>query len=101
MSIDSPFPQVQIPTSSVYDYLFADIDPAVLDEVALLDTKSNTPTTYREMIGRIDAFAGALAHRGLGPGDVVGLLGGRVGEHPGALVVLQEDRLGVFGLLGG
>ncbi|WBP96077.1 4-coumarate--CoA ligase family protein [Mycolicibacterium neoaurum] len=74
MSIDSPFPQVQIPTSSVYDYLFADIDPAVLDEVALLDTKSNTPTTYREMIGRIDAFAGALAHRGLGPGDVVGLL---------------------------
>ncbi|MGW0158052.1 4-coumarate--CoA ligase family protein [Mycobacterium sp. NPDC003323] len=74
MSIESPFPQVQIPTSSVYDYLFADIDPAVLDDVALLDTKSGTPTTYREMIGRIDAFAGALAHRGLGPGDVVGLL---------------------------
>ena len=74
MSIESPFPQVQIPTSSVYDYLFADIDPAVLDDVALLDTKSGTPTTYREMIGRIDAFAGALAHRGLGPGAVVGLL---------------------------
>ena len=53
MSIDSPFPQVQIPTSSVYDYLFADIEPAVLDEVALLDSKSGTPTTYREMINRI------------------------------------------------
>ena len=26
------------------------------------------------MITRIDAFAGALAHRGIGVGDVVGLL---------------------------
>lgn len=28
-------------------------------------------TTYGELRGRVDAFAGALAHRGLGVGDVV------------------------------
>lgn len=74
MSIDSPFPQVHIPTSSIYDYLFADIDPAMADQVALLDAKTGNATTYRQMIDRIDAFSGALAARGLGPGDVVGLL---------------------------
>ena len=30
--------------------------------------------SYRELIARIDAFAGALADRGIGVGDVVGLL---------------------------
>lgn len=74
MSIESPFPKVQIPSSSVYDYLFADIDPAVAEQVALLDAKTGETTTYRQMIDRIDAFAGALAARGLGTGDVVGLL---------------------------
>ncbi len=74
MSIESPFPKVQIPSSNVYEYLFADIDPAVAEQVALLDAKTGNTTTYRQMIDRIDAFAGALAARGLGPGDVVGLL---------------------------
>lgn len=74
MSIESPFPKVQIPSSSVYDYLFADIDPAVAEQVALLDAKTGDTTTYRQMIDRIDAFAGALVARGLGTGDVVGLL---------------------------
>lgn len=74
MSIESPFPQVQIPSSSVYDYLFADIEPTVADQVALVDAKTGTTTTYRQMVDRIDAFAGALAARGLGTGDVVGLL---------------------------
>jgi len=74
MSIESPFPKVQIPSSNVYEYLFADIDPAVAEQVALLDAKTGNTTTYRQMIDRIDAFAGALAARGLGLGDVVGLL---------------------------
>ncbi|MBS1694539.1 MAG: AMP-binding protein [Actinobacteria bacterium] len=74
MSFASPFPDVQIPTTSVYDYLFADIDAADLDRVALIDTPSGAATTYREMIARIDAFAGALGARGIGVGDVVGLL---------------------------
>lgn len=81
MTFSSPFPEVDIPTASVYDYLFAslssssghDEDPH-LDRVALIDAKSGRQTTYREMLARIDSFAGALAARGIGVGDVVGLL---------------------------
>jgi acyl-CoA synthetase (AMP-forming)/AMP-acid ligase II len=74
MSFSSPFPQVQIPTTSVYDYLFAEVDADDADRIALVDAKSGAETTYRDMIARIDAFAGALAARGIGVGDVVGLL---------------------------
>jgi acyl-CoA synthetase (AMP-forming)/AMP-acid ligase II len=74
MSFSSPFPQVQIPTTSVYDYLFGDADDADEDRVALVDATSGTETTYGELISRVNAFAGALAARGIGVGDVVGLL---------------------------
>jgi len=74
LSFASPFPEVDIPSTSVYDFLFGDIADADLDRVALVDAKSGRETTYREMIGRIEAFAGALAGRGIGVGDVVGLL---------------------------
>ena len=74
MSFASPFPEVDIPSASVYDFLFDRIDDADLDRVALVDAKSDRETTYREMIDRIDAFAGALTGRGIGVGDVVGLL---------------------------
>lgn len=74
MSFASPFPEVDIPSTSVYDYLFGDIAEADLDRVALVDAKTGRETTYREVIARIDAFAGALAGRGIGVGDVVGLL---------------------------
>jgi acyl-CoA synthetase (AMP-forming)/AMP-acid ligase II len=74
MSFASPFPEVDIPSTSVYEFLFGDIDDADADRVALIDAKSGRETTYREMVGRIDAFAGALAARGIGVSDVVGLL---------------------------
>ena len=74
MSFASPFPEVDIPSASVYDFLFGDIDEADLDRVALVDATSGKQTTYREMIDRVDAFAGALTGRGIGVGDVVGLL---------------------------
>src|SRR6476661_6418470 len=74
MSFASPFPEVEIPSTGVYDFLFTCIDDADLDRVALVDAKSGRETSYREMIGRVDAFAGALADRGIGVGDVVGLL---------------------------
>ena len=74
MSFSSPFPQVQIPTTSVYEYLFGGFDEADGDRIALVDAKSGAQTTYRDMIASIDAFAGALAERGIGVGDVVGLL---------------------------
>ncbi|MCG7593878.1 4-coumarate--CoA ligase family protein [Mycobacterium sp. PSTR-4-N] len=77
MSFSSPFPEVDIPTASVYDYLFSGLtgpDAEHLDRVALIDSTTGRQTSYREMVARIDSFAGALAARGLGVGDVVGLL---------------------------
>lgn len=74
MSFASPYPAVQIPTTSVYDYLFSDLGDTDAQRVALIDTPSGNRMTYGEMLARIDAFAGALADRGIGVGDVVGLL---------------------------
>jgi acyl-CoA synthetase (AMP-forming)/AMP-acid ligase II len=74
MSFASPFPDVDIPDVGVYDYLFGSIDATDLDRVALVDARSGTQTSYREMISGINAFAAALAGRGIGVADVVGLL---------------------------
>jgi len=74
VSFASPFPEVEIPSKSVYDYLFGDLAEADADRVALVDTATGRDHTYREMVGRIDEFAGALAGRGVGVGDVVGVL---------------------------
>jgi len=74
MSFASPFPDVDIPSASVYDYLFGNLDAADGARVALVDAKQGTETSYRDAVGKIDSFAGALADRGVGVGDVVGLL---------------------------
>ncbi|WP_370185242.1 AMP-binding protein [Rhodococcus wratislaviensis] len=74
MSFTSPFPDVEIPELSVYDFLFGSIAEADLDRIALVDPRSGAQTTYRQLIGQIDAAAGAFAARGIEVGDVVGVL---------------------------
>ncbi|MFT4127975.1 MAG: AMP-binding protein [Gordonia sp. (in: high G+C Gram-positive bacteria)] len=74
MPFQSPFSDVEIPPVSVYDYLFADIADEDRDRVALVDPKSGGETTYGQLVAQINAAAGALAARGIGVGDVVGLL---------------------------
>jgi acyl-CoA synthetase (AMP-forming)/AMP-acid ligase II len=74
VSFASPFPDVEIPDLSVYDLLFGSISDEDLDRVALVDPTSGTETNYRQLIGQIDAAAGSLAARGVGVGDVVGVL---------------------------
>ena len=74
MSFPSPFQDVDIPDTSVYEYVFGDLDAADLDRVALVDAASGAEITYRETIARIDAFAGMLTERGIGVGDVVAIL---------------------------
>lgn len=74
MSFASPFPDVDLPTVSIYDYLFAGMSAADAGRTALVDAKSGTETSYGELVNRIDAFAGGLAARGIGVGDVVALL---------------------------
>lgn len=74
MSFASPFPDVEIPAVSIYDYLFANLSAQDAEQVALVDATSGTETTYGELVSRVDAFAGALAARGIATGDVVALL---------------------------
>jgi acyl-CoA synthetase (AMP-forming)/AMP-acid ligase II len=74
MSFASPFPDVRIPSVGVYGYLFDGISETDAARVALVDAKTGASTTYRELIDAVDAFAGAMAARGLGVGDVVALL---------------------------
>ena len=74
MVFASPFPDVDVPDVTVFDLLFADIEPADLDRIALIDAADGAETSYREFIERVEATAGGLAARGIGAGDVVGLL---------------------------
>jgi acyl-CoA synthetase (AMP-forming)/AMP-acid ligase II len=74
MSFSSPYHDVEIPDTSVHGYLFGAIDEGEMDHVALVDANTCAQVTYRELLARIDLFAGALAECGIGVGDVVGLL---------------------------
>ncbi|TFB53523.1 AMP-binding protein [Cryobacterium tagatosivorans] len=70
----SPYPDVDIPDLSIFDYLFGDIEDTDLDRVAIVDGATGAATSYRTLIGQINRIAGALAARGVAPGTVVGLL---------------------------
>ncbi|MCD5345792.1 AMP-binding protein [Agromyces sp. H3Y2-19a] len=70
----SAHPDVDIPDVSVFDFLFGDLDEARLDAVALIDGTSGQTTSYRQLVRQIELFAGALAERGIGVGDTVGVL---------------------------
>jgi 4-coumarate--CoA ligase len=70
----SPFPDVEIPAVSVYEYLFGDLSDDDRGRVALIDPTSGAETTYGALKAQVDAFAGALAARGVDVDTVVGLL---------------------------
>ena len=70
----SPYPDEVVPALSVYDFLFSDLAEADLARVALVDGPTGAETTYAELLGQVDAVAGALAARGVKLGDVVALL---------------------------
>ncbi|MGU3436540.1 4-coumarate--CoA ligase family protein [Actinomycetes bacterium M1A6_2h] len=73
MSFKSPFPDVEIPNKSVYDFLFGDIADEDLARPALVDGSSGAVTDYETLIRQINGVAGALASRGVDVGDVIAL----------------------------
>ncbi|USX50502.1 4-coumarate--CoA ligase family protein [Lentzea sp. HUAS12] len=73
MVFRSPFPDVEIPDVSLHQLLFGDIADRA-DRVALIDGMSGAEMTYGQLAGAIDRMAAALAARGIGKGDVVGIL---------------------------
>ncbi|WP_288118715.1 AMP-binding protein, partial [Microbacterium sp. 69-7] len=70
----SPFPDVEIPDVSIYDDLFADLSADDAARIALIDPATGTETSYGALKAQVDAFAGALAARGVGTDTVLGLL---------------------------
>ncbi|MFD4368651.1 4-coumarate--CoA ligase family protein [Rhodococcus sp. NPDC058521] len=73
MSFKSPYPDVEIPNLSVYEFLFGKIEDSDLAKIAFVDGGSGAETSYRALIAQIDGVAGALAARGVEVGDVVAL----------------------------
>lgn len=73
MPISSPREAVDIREESVYDAVFADLRPEEESKPAIIDPLTGTTTSYGELRAAIDAFAGALAARGVKPKDVVAL----------------------------
>ncbi len=70
----SPYPDVEIPNVSIYEYLFTGLSDHELDTIALIDGTSGAETNYRTLIAQIDGVAGALAARGVDSDTVVALL---------------------------
>jgi acyl-CoA synthetase (AMP-forming)/AMP-acid ligase II len=73
MVFRSPFPDVVVPDVSLHEFLFANVAERA-DQVALIDGASGAEMTYGQLVGAIDRVAAALAERGIGKGDVVGIL---------------------------
>ncbi|MDQ1551399.1 MAG: hypothetical protein QOD50_821, partial [Actinomycetota bacterium] len=70
----STFPDVEIPNISIYDFLFGSLTADDLKANALVDGTTGAATTYGEMVAQVNAFAGALAARGVTSDTTVGLL---------------------------
>ncbi|SDF62104.1 Acyl-CoA synthetase (AMP-forming)/AMP-acid ligase II [Lentzea fradiae] len=73
MVFRSPYPDVEIPDVTLHELLFGDIADRA-GRVALIDGTSGASLTYGQLAGAIDRMAAALAARGIGKGDVVGIL---------------------------
>lgn len=69
----SPFADVEIPESSVFDYLFGSLSTEDLDRVAFVGA-TGADVTYRSLRDDVLALAGALAARGVGIGTTIGLI---------------------------
>ncbi|BAU81461.1 AMP-dependent synthetase and ligase [Streptomyces laurentii] len=73
MILRSPLPDVVLPDVTVYELLFDALDDGDRERVALVDGITGRTLTYGELAESVDRFAGALAARGLRPGDAVAL----------------------------
>ncbi len=70
----SPFPAVDIPDVSLYEYLFGGLQEEDLDRVAFVDGTTGEETSYRQLRDRVNALAGAVAAQGLGVHGVAAIL---------------------------
>ncbi len=76
----SPLPPVEIPAGAVTSAVFRHAD-RLADLPAILDGVSGRATTYGELRDATLRFAGALAARGIGKGDVVAIMAPNLPEY--------------------
>ncbi|GAA5122855.1 4-coumarate--CoA ligase family protein [Pseudonocardia adelaidensis] len=72
MPIRSPYPDVEIPDASLFDFLFTGFGERA-GAPALIDGASGASITFAELEGMVEKIAAGLAERGIGAGDVVAL----------------------------
>ena len=72
MPVLSPYPDVEIPEVSLFDFLFSDFGGRD-DQPALIDGGSGASITFAELRGTAERIAAALAERGIAKGDVVSI----------------------------
>ena len=73
MTFVSPFPDVDVPDTALFNYLFDSITEIDLHRVALVDARTAEETSYRALINGVESSP-RLSGRGIGVGHVVGLL---------------------------
>ena len=69
----SPLPHVEVPDTSLTSYVMRRADD-LADQAAIIDGPTGRTVTYGELNDLIHRFAGGLAARGFGKGDVFGIL---------------------------
>ncbi len=72
MPVLSPYPDVEIPEVSLHEFLFGDFGDRI-DAPAFIDGHTGRSITFGELATMVDKIAAALAERGVGAGDVVGI----------------------------
>ena len=73
MAITSPYPDVDILDTSIYEFIFGTLNDDDADLVALIDGPTGGSTTFGALRAQADGYAGGLAARGVSVGDVVAL----------------------------
>jgi len=73
MPVRSPYPDVEIPDVSLYDFLFSGGFGYRGGAPAFIDGTSGASITFDQLGDMVEKIAAALAERGITAGDVVGL----------------------------
>ncbi|AWB84519.1 AMP-binding protein [Corynebacterium liangguodongii] len=73
MIYTSPFPSVDIPSTSIFDLIFGGLTDEEASWTAVTEATTDASVTYGELRELAESFAGVLAQRGIGKGDVVSL----------------------------
>jgi acyl-CoA synthetase (AMP-forming)/AMP-acid ligase II len=93
MAYRSPYPDITVPSLSLYDMVLGGA-PGRPDAVAMADAVSGRTLTYAQLMDQIRRVAAGLAARGIKKGDVVSLWSPNLPEWPA--VFFGAVRLGAI-----